>query len=147
MRESKYNVRKDKADRTYMGIVFDSAAEMKYYRDVVVPELESGSVRKCERQVKYILQPAFISRGKKISAITYVADFVVEDKDGHIQVIDIKGCPDSIAKIKRKLFLYKYPEIDYVWLGHSKLDGGWVEYEKIQEGRKRRKKEKNKKER
>lgn len=129
-----------------MGIVFDSAAEMKYYRDIVVPGLESGIIANCERQVKYILQPGFKNRGEKVSPITYVADFVVEYRTGHVQVVDIKGCPDSIARLKRKMFLFNFPEVDYVWLGYSKLDGGWVEYEKIQEGRKRRKKEKEEKE-
>ena len=148
VRASKFNVAKDKTDRIYNGIVFDSAIEMKYYRDVVIPGLESGEIVNCERQKVYILQEKFQHAGKTISAITYKADFVVQYKDGSLCVVDIKGCPDNVAKLKRKLFWFKYPDISYEWIGYSKLDGGWTTYEKIQAGRKERKKikERNKKE-
>lgn len=38
MERTKFNVDKDKAKRTCEGIVFDSVMEMKYYRDVVLPQ-------------------------------------------------------------------------------------------------------------
>ena len=55
-RESKFNVGKDKADRTFDGIVFDSTVEMKYYAEVILPGVESGDIVQFERQKKYILQ-------------------------------------------------------------------------------------------
>lgn len=143
-RQSKFNVGKSKEDKTFEGIVFDSSTEMKYYRDVILPAIEAGEIIKCERQKPYILQGKFIHGNKTISAITYKADFVVVYKDGHEQVIDIKGCPDNIAKLKRKLFWFKYPEVDYIWIGYSKVDGGWVAYEEIQSGRRERKTQKKK---
>ncbi len=142
---TKYNVGKKTYDRTYDGIVFDSAIEMKYYRDVILPAVKSGDIVHYEMQKKYILQPAFIRCGTKVQAIEYKADFYTIDKDGKETVIDIKGCPDNVAKLKRKMFWYTYPNLDYVWLGFSKIDGGWTTYETIKTGRKQRKKEKTQK--
>ena len=52
-----------------------------------------------------------------------------------MQVIDTKGMPDATAKLKRKLFWYKYPDIDYQWVTYSKKyasgNGGWIEYDKL----------------
>ena len=47
---SKYNVSKNTASRTYEGIVFDSAMEMHYYRDIVIPGLKSGEIVSVEMQ-------------------------------------------------------------------------------------------------
>lgn len=139
-RTSKFNVGKDKTDRTFDGIVFDSSVEMKYYAEVILPGVEDGSILKFERQKKYILQPSYTHCGKKVQPIEYKADFYVVYADGREQVIDIKGCPDAVAKLKRKMFWYVYPNIEYVWIGFSKIDGGWTTYEAIQSGRKERKK-------
>lgn len=139
---TKYNVWKKTYDRTYNGIVFDSAIEMKYYCDVILPDVERGEIAHYEMQKKYILQPAFTRSGKKVQAIEYKADFYTVDKYGKETVIDIKGCPDSVAKLKRKMFWHIYPDLDYVWIGFSKIDGGWTTYEAIKAGRKQRKKEK-----
>lgn len=146
MRQNKYNINKETEDRVYDGIVFDSVVEMKYYRDVIIPSIESGEIIECERQKKYILQPKFNHNGKNILPIEYKSDFFIKYKDGRQQVIDIKGCPDAVAKLKRKMFWFVYPELEYIWVGYSKLDGGFVTYETIQQGRKKRKKEKKNKE-
>lgn len=139
-RNSKFNVGKNKADRTLDGIVFDSTMEMKYYAEVILPGVESGEIASFERQKKYILQPSYTHNSKKIQPIEYKADFYVVYADGREQVIDVKGCADAVAKLKRKMFWYVYPNIEYIWLGFSRLDGGWTTYEAIQAGRKERKK-------
>lgn len=136
--KSKYNVDKDTTKRTYNGIVFDSVLEMKYYRDVILPNVESGYITSYELQKKYELQPKFEKDGKNIKAITYIADFYIEYSNGTTRVIDIKGMPDSVAKLKRKMFWYKYPNIDYVWITYSKCDGGWLEYELLKKAREQR---------
>ena len=141
---SKFNVSKNKAKRTYDGIVFDSEVEMKYYRDVILPDVESGNIIYYERQRKYELQPKFKYEDKTILPINYVADFFVRYKDGHEIVIDIKGMADATAKLKKKLFHYKFPLIDYKWLVYSKIDGGWCEYDYVQQQRRLRKKNKQK---
>jgi hypothetical protein len=63
--------------------------------------------------------------------VTYVADFFVRYKDGHEVVIDTKGCPDSTAKIKRKMFWYHYPDVDYRWITYVQKYGGWLDWEEV----------------
>lgn len=132
---TKFNVDKNKSKRTYNGIVFDSILEMRYYRDYVLPKMESGDITDVKLQVKYELQPKFIHDKKIVHAINYVADFVLTFPDGHIEVIDTKGCPDSVAKLKRKMFWYVYPDVIYKWICYSKIDGGWGEYEYVKQQR------------
>ena len=128
---TKFNVDKDTEKRTYNGITFDSVMEMKYYRDVVLPQEESGEITHYELQKKYILQDGFEHDGKKILPIIYVADFYIEYADGRSTVIDIKGCPDTTAKIKRKLFWNRYRDTDYQWVTYIKKFGGWGNYDEF----------------
>ena len=142
MARTKFNVDKDKSKRTYNGIVFDSVLEMKYYRDVICPKVESGDITDVKLQVKYELQPKFIHDNKTVQAINYVADFVVTYSNGLVEVLDTKGYPDSTALLKRKLFWYRYPDLVYKWICYSKIDGGWVEYEYLKKERAERKRNK-----
>lgn len=146
MDRSKFNVDKDREKRSCDGIVFDSQLEMRYYRDVLRPGVESGTIKKYELQKKYVLQPKFSRNGKTVLPITYVADFYIEYADGRVVVIDTKGCPDSVAKLKRKLFWYCFPDVDYRWITYVKKYGGWMDYEIVQSLRKEAKKKKNKRE-
>lgn len=146
MERSKFNVDKDKEKRTHNGIVFDSQLEMRYYRDVLCPKVESGEVTNYELQKKFELQSGFSRNGKRVLPITYVADFYIEYADGHIEVVDTKGMPDSVAKIKRKMFWYKYPDMNYQWITYVKKFGGWLDYETVKSLRKEEKRNKNKKE-
>lgn len=141
LERSKYNVDKDTEKRTCNGIVFDSVLEMRYYRDIILPGVESGNVKKYELQKKYVLIDGFQRNGKRVLPITYVADFYVEYADGHIQVVDIKGMPDTTAKLKRKLFWYVYPDIDYVWITYVKKYGGWGLYDDFAKRRRDEKRE------
>lgn len=137
---SKYNVDlQNKEKRTFDGIVFDSAGEMKMYRDCLLPQLESGKIRKIDRQCEFLLQEGYMRGSEKIQPITYVADFVVEFTNGDKVVLDFKGMPDSVSKIKRKLFEYKY-DLPLYWIAYSKIDGGYVPYELVQKNRKERRK-------
>lgn len=129
MQRTKFNVNKNGKDRTYDGIVFDSQLEMKYYRDVILPRARSGFITKYELQKPYELQPKFMCNGKSVRPIIYVADFYIEYADGSAEVIDTKGCPDSVAKIKKKLFQYKYPDVIYKWIIYIKKFGGWIDYD------------------
>lgn len=146
MGRTKYNVDKNKEERTYDGIVFDSQMEMKYYRDVILPRWRSGIIHQYELQKKYILQPGFYRDGKYVQPIIYVADFYVEYSDGTSEVIDTKGFSDSVARMKRKMFWHTHPDKAYRWICYSKIDGndengGWCDYTYVQEQRKKRKKE------
>jgi len=139
---SKFNVDKNKQNRTYNNITFDSELEMKYYRDIVCVGLKNNTIKDCQLQVKYELQPKFKFKGKNILGINYVADFVLTYADNSVIVWDVKGLADATAKLKKKLFHYRYPDIDYRWIGYSMRDGGWLEYDEIQKARNKRKKEK-----
>ena len=142
---TKFNVDKDVSKRTYDGIVFDSIMEMKYYRDVLCPLVESGDVVGFELQKPYELQPKFVHDNKNVNPITYVADFFIKYKDGSEVVVDTKGCPDSVSKLKRKMFWYHYPTVDYRWICYSLIDGGWCDYDYVKKQRAKRKKIRNKK--
>lgn len=102
---------------------------MKYFRDVLCPKVESGDVVNYELQKPYELQPRFTHEGKTVQPIKYVADFFIVYKDGHEEVIDTKGCPDSVAILKKKMFWHRYPDVDYKWITCVKKFGGWIEYE------------------
>lgn len=143
---TKFNVDKNTEKRTCDGIVFDSVLEMKFYRDVLCPLVKSGDVVHFELQKPYELQPKFRHNNKAVKEITYVADFFIVYKDGSEVVIDTKGCPDSVAFLKRKLFWFRYPDVDYRWMSYSKIDGGWCEYEYVKKKRAERRKLKKEKE-
>ena len=70
----------------------------------------------------------------------------MEYADGRIEVIDTKGMPDGVAKLKRKLFWFRYPSVNYIWMTYLKKFGGWITYEDAQTLRKEEKRNKNKKE-
>lgn len=143
---SKFNVDKDVTKRTFDGIVFDSVMEMKYYRDVLCSGLESGEISTVELQKPYELQPKFVHDGKSVQPIKYVADFYVVYSDGREEVIDIKGMPDSVALLKRKLFWYIFPDIEYKWITYVKKFGGWQDYDTVKQLRRDAKKLKKSKE-
>lgn len=129
---TKYNVSANKNNRTFDGIVFDSAVEMRYYRDVVLPQHKSGNIVSYELQRKYELQPSFKYDGKTIRSINYIVDFYIEYKDGTSEVIDVKGMKTPEAQIKRKLFMYKYPNITLRWITYVNKSVGWLEYDEAQ---------------
>ena len=142
MARSKYNVDKDTAKRTYNNIVFDSVLEMRYYRDVILPNVESGLIKYYELQKEYELQPKFTHNGKTVLPIKYVADFYIEYTDGHKEVIDTKGLTDSVALLKRKMYWYHYPDVDYKWITYVKKYGGWLDYDTVKKLRSQEKKSK-----
>ena len=106
---SKYGAHKTELD----GITFDSKKEAKRY--ALLKQLERfGMISDLRRQVPFELQPGYTNnQGKKIRAITYVADFVYVE-NGKQTVEDTKGFKTKEYQIKRKLFEYKYPEYIFV---------------------------------
>lgn len=114
--------------------------EMEYYRDIILPQIESGDIVNCDRQVKYELQPSFEYQGKKERAIQYISDFDITYANSSFLVVDIKGMVKAMDIVKRKMFEYRYPDINLVWLGKSNIDGGFVTLDVIKKGRRERKK-------
>ena len=108
MSYNKYNNKKTIVD----GIKFDSEMESHYY--IYLKHLkEIGEVVDFILQPTYLLQEGFNLNGKRIRAITYKADFKVIYKDGHEEVIDVKGKLTEEFKIKRKILLYRYRDINF----------------------------------
>lgn len=103
---NKYRNKKTEID----GITFDSKKEADYYCELKI--LKMGKVvEQFERQVPFELLPSFKNNGKTIRGIKYIADFVVRYKDGHTEVVDVKGMRTKEYLLKRKLLLYKYPDM------------------------------------
>lgn len=107
-------------------IKFDSKIEWEYYNHLKLMK-QKGEVKDFTTQPKYELQPKFTKNGKKFMAMNYVADFEVIFPNGNRHVIDIKGMPTEGAKLKRKLFEYKYPELNLYWV--VKYQWQWVDYD------------------
>ena len=88
------------------GIRFDSRKEAKYYEDLLWQQ-RTGAVKSIE------LQPAYEVAGKKIRPIIYKADFKVTEASGHVYYVDTKGMRTQVYLIKKKMLLYRYPDIDF----------------------------------
>jgi len=142
---TKYNVSKDTSKRTYDDVVYDSATEMEFYRDWILPRIKSGEIIKCDRQVKYVLQPAFELNLKKYREIAFISDFDITYADGRFEVIDVKGMVKPMDNLHKKMFAYHYPTLNLIWIGKSLIDGGYVPIDVIKKGRKERKKAKENK--
>lgn len=122
---SKFNV--SNKNKEWNGIRFDSMMELQYYRDVLLPGVADGSIVSYELQKKYVLQPKCKYHGKIVREIYYLADFYVVYSDGTSAVIDVKGMPTEGAKLKRKMFMYQYPDENLIWVTYKKNLGGWVD--------------------
>lgn len=108
-KDNKYHAKKTEVD----GIKFDSRAEANYYMDLKLLQ-KAGEIVRIELQPEYELIPPFTYQGKKYRAIKYRADFLAEYEDGHIEVVDVKGKATRTYQIKKKLLLYRYPDIYFV---------------------------------
>lgn len=105
---SKYYSKKVKVD----GIVFDSKKEADYYCQLRLLQ-KANIVKEFQMQVPFELQPKYRYKGKLVRAISYIADFVVTYADGKKEVIDVKGYRTKDYRLKKKMLLYKYPEMDF----------------------------------
>jgi hypothetical protein len=82
--------------------VLDSCKKAKRLKDRVI---------NVEYQKSYILQEKFIDdEGKKHQPIRYIADFVVEYADGHIEIQDVKSeaTITPMYNLKKKMMLFKH---------------------------------------
>ncbi|EGK6809368.1 MULTISPECIES: DUF1064 domain-containing protein [Listeria] len=100
---SKYNVKKVVIDN----IKFDSKAEAAYYQQLKLLKM-TGEVVSFDLQPEFVLQESFRKNGKLYRAIKYKADFLVLYKDGHEELIDVKGMLTKEFRIKQKLFELRY---------------------------------------
>ena len=142
------------------GIVFDSKMESEYYE--YLKELKAqGIVKDFSLQPQYILQDKFIivdgqtievshqdfnkikrkTKASTIQAIKYIADFEVEYSNGYVEVVDTKGQETADFKLKKKMFMYKYPHINFAVIIKDKTKG-WIPYDEYQKAERAKAKEK-----
>lgn len=107
-RAHKYGAVATEAD----GIRFDSKAEAQEYERLKMLA-KCGDIEDLVLQPVFMLQPAFECRGERVREITYRADFAYT-REGIRYVVDVKGFRTPQYKLKRKLFLYRYPSLIFV---------------------------------
>ena len=145
---SKYGVdtsKKGKEKRTFNNETFDSLTELNFLKEWILPKVESGKIISWSRQDDFILQEGFMRNNKKILPIKYVSDFIVNWSDDTRTVFDVKGNPDSISKLKRKIYWKRFPDEDYIWMCRNIKFGDeshWLTYEELEQKRKADKKSK-----
>lgn len=132
---SKYNAKKVE----YKGIVFDSKVECEYYQ-YLEKKMNGVTYNRIEIQPRYELIPKFGDQRKT----EYIADFSLYLDNDLIEVIDVKGMATTTAKLKAKLFRYKYPEVKLTWICKAPKYTGleWIEYDELIKIRRKRKREK-----
>ena len=133
---SKYNSKKVE----YKGFVFDSKIECDFYKYL---ERKLGNeYDHIELQPKYELIPKFDNQRKT----EYIADFALWKDSKLLEVIDVKGMPTEVAKLKAKIFRYQNREIKLTWICKAPKYTGqeWITYEELTKARRKRKKEKAK---
>lgn len=98
-KQTKYRSKKVEVD----WYKFPSKVEAEYYLFL------KNSWEKFEVHPKYILQNKYIHprTKEKMRAVFYEADFSYWSI-----VIDIKGQATETAKLKRKMFMFRYPELE-----------------------------------
>ena len=89
------------------GIAFDSRKEAGRWKELRILEL-TGQIEKLERQVEYELVP----KNGSERAVKYLADFRYRE-NGKTIVEDVKGFKTKDYVIKRKLFKWRNPEIEF----------------------------------
>jgi hypothetical protein len=103
---SKYGNRKTEM----AGILFDSKAEAERYGELLLM-VAVGEISDLVLQPEYELQPKFKRDGKTIRAITYRADFRYREGD-RVIVEDVKGMKTQQFELRKKMFLYKFPDVE-----------------------------------
>ena len=109
-KENKYHNKKIE----YNGIKFDSIKEKNHY--IALKQLEkAGIISDLQLQVSFLLIDTIRHNGKTYPKTKYIADFTYK-RDGKLIVEDVKSeitRKDKVYRLKIKLLLSKYPEIEF----------------------------------
>jgi hypothetical protein len=100
------------------GFTFDSMAEASRYKT-----LKLLGIKNIEVHPKYEILPA----NGKMAAVNYVADFKYM-ADGRVVVEDVKGVLTEVFRIKAKMFVMKYPNIDFFVVMPTRCNNGFYGY-------------------
>ena len=99
----------------YKGIKFDSKKERDRYIKLKLYQI-IGKIKYLELQPKFLLLDTIHYKGKTYPKTYYKADFKYKTKDGVEIIEDVKSkitSKDKTYRIKIKLLLYKYPNIEF----------------------------------
>lgn len=96
------------------GIKFDSQLEANHYKTLLLLE-RAGAIKDLKLQVAFELQPSFNKNSKHYREINYIADFVYYDTTKNKTIVeDTKGYKTQIYKLKKKMFEYRFPDLELV---------------------------------
>ena len=129
------------------GIVFDSKMESDYYIKLK-EDLANGLIKDFELQPEFILQDKYIivdgqviegshpdfnklkrrTKAKTVRAIKYRGDFLVTELDDSKVCKDTKGQSTTEFEIKKKLFMYKYPNIKLEVIIYNPKTDTWDDF-------------------
>ena len=104
---SKYNARQVKAD----GYTFDSQAEYHRYQELRLMQA-AGAISGLRVHPRYVLIEPCVVNGQKLPGRSYEGDFEYVE-DGRCVCEDVKGMRTGVYKLKRALFLRRYPSIEH----------------------------------
>lgn len=96
------------------GIEFDSIKEANRYQELLLLQ-KACEIRNLKLQPEFILQDSFRLKKQTHRSIKYIADFQYQNfTTSEIIVEDVKGMKTEVYRIKKKLLLYKFPEINFI---------------------------------
>ncbi len=105
---SKYGNKKVVVD----GEEFDSQLEANRWYELKLLQ-RAKQIKDLRRQIRFELQPSYKKNGKTFQSINYIADFVYYDINKKKFIVeDTKGYKTETYKLKKKIFEYKYPELE-----------------------------------
>ena len=111
-KESKYHNKQT----TYDGYKFASLKERNYYIKLKMMQ-NSGKISDLKLQPKYLLIDTIHYKNKTYPKTYYIADFQYYSKeDNKIHVVDVKSeatRKDKVYRLKIKMLLNKYPDVDF----------------------------------
>lgn len=108
MKHGKFNARGCRVD----GHWFDSQAEAARYAELRLAE-HIGQIRDLRIHPKYAILPQFVAAsGERVRTIWYEADFSYIENEKAV-VEDVKGVRTALFKLKRALFLQRFPEYEF----------------------------------
>jgi len=105
---NKFHAKKTEGD----GIIFDSKKEAGRYGELLM-ESRAGLITGLVLQPVYRIQEAFKRDGETVRAIVYRGDFGYF-RDGRLVCEDSKGVRTEAYKLKRKLVLFRFPDVLFV---------------------------------
>ncbi len=103
-KKHKYNAQPTTVDDSR----FDSKAEAQRYGELKLLE-EAGAISKLAIHPRFELLPRML--GRKLRKVVYEADFSYQER-GQSVVEDVKGVETAVWRLKRNLFLRKYPHLE-----------------------------------